>query len=111
MNNYSPKLSAVGGGPAVSGVVGRALATGSGDFALGGESFAIFVSSLFGFWFLALAVFFAELLSVALWFRWYSWLCWLCWLCWLFCLLYESSRRGTPIPPTPMPNLNWAFAV
>ncbi len=49
MNNYCPKLSGVGGGPAVSGVVCGALATGSGGFALGGESFAIFESSLFGF--------------------------------------------------------------
>jgi hypothetical protein len=49
MNNHCPKLSGVGGGPAVSGVVWGALATGSGDFALGGESFAIFESSLFGF--------------------------------------------------------------
>jgi hypothetical protein len=49
MSDYSPKLSGVGAGPAVSGVVWGALATGSGDFALGGESFAIFVSSFFGF--------------------------------------------------------------
>jgi hypothetical protein len=54
MSNQSPKLSTVGGGPAVSGAVGGALATGSGGFgsggfALGGESFAIFVSSLAGF--------------------------------------------------------------
>ena len=42
----------VGGGPAVNGVAGvawGALATGSGGFALGGESFTIFDSSFFGF--------------------------------------------------------------
>ena len=61
MNNHSPNLlSGVGGGPAVSDVALVALATGSGDFALGGGeffaifessrlSFAIFVSSRFGF--------------------------------------------------------------
>ena len=49
MNNHSPNLSGVGGGPAVSGVACGALATGSGDFALGGDSFAIFESSLCGF--------------------------------------------------------------
>ena len=48
-NNHSPKLSGVGGGPAVSGVACGALARGSGDFALGGNSFAIFESSFFGF--------------------------------------------------------------
>lgn len=46
---HSPKLLGVGGGPAVSGVACGALATGSGDFALGGDSFAIFESSFFGF--------------------------------------------------------------
>ena len=49
MNNHSPNLSALGGGPAVSDVAGGALTTGSGDFGLGGDSFAIFESSLFGF--------------------------------------------------------------
>ena len=49
MNNHCPKLSDVGGEPAVNGAVGGALATGSGGLALGGESFAIFESSLFGF--------------------------------------------------------------
>ena len=59
MNNHSPNLSRVGGGPAVSDVAWVALATGSGDFALGGGksfaifesrlSFAIFESSRFGF--------------------------------------------------------------
>jgi len=49
MNNHSPNLSGVGGGPAVSGLACGALATDSGDFALGGDSFAIFESSLFGF--------------------------------------------------------------
>jgi hypothetical protein len=41
MNNHSPNLSRFGGGSALSGLAGGALATGSGDFA-----FAIFVSSL-----------------------------------------------------------------
>ena len=49
MNNQSPNLSGFGGGPALSGVACGALATGSGDFALGGDSFAIFESSLFRF--------------------------------------------------------------
>ena len=100
---HSPKLLGVGGGPAVSGVGCGALATGSGDFVLGGDSFAIFESSLFGFWFLVLVAFLVDLLSAALWLRWYCSLCW--------CLLYESSSRIPPIPPTPMPIRTWAFAV
>jgi hypothetical protein len=48
-NIHCPKLSGVGGGPAVNGAVGGALATGSGGLGFGGDSFAIFESSLFGF--------------------------------------------------------------
>jgi hypothetical protein len=102
-DNYCPKLSGVGGGPAVNGAVGGALATGSGGLGFGGDSFAIFESSLFGFWFLALVDFFVELLSAGPWLRWYCSLCWL--------LLYESSSRTPPIPPIPMPIRTWAFAV
>ena len=49
MNNHSPNLSGVGGAPAVSGLACGALATDSCDFALGGDFFAIFKSSLFRF--------------------------------------------------------------
>ena len=42
MNNHSPNLSGVGGGPAVSGLACGALATDSGDFALGGRLFCDF---------------------------------------------------------------------
>jgi hypothetical protein len=52
-------LSGVGGGPAVSGVACGAPATGSGDFALGGDSFAIFESSPLRFLIFGLGGFFS----------------------------------------------------
>ena len=52
MNNHSPNLSGVGGGPAVSGLACGALATNSGDFALGGDllRFLSYLSSVSDFW-------------------------------------------------------------